>query len=160
MDELLGGAGPTIQYDFAAVEGWYDRVPGSVGCLDEIFIPVNPDGNHWNFIHVKMQEKRIELWDSLGLRASNSKYLAATEKFVKDALISEAMTGRTAANHNRHSGWESTDRSGDSPRQEIKHDCGIFTLTSMCLIRDGLRLSRGGLHARHPHAKAGKEAPH
>ena len=29
--------------------------------MDEIFIPVNPNGNHWNFIHVKMQEKWIEL---------------------------------------------------------------------------------------------------
>merc|ERR1711966_49405 len=51
MGTLLGGADPTIQYNFAAVEGWCDRVPGGVSCLDEIFIPVNPDGNHWNFIH-------------------------------------------------------------------------------------------------------------
>ena len=65
MDKLLGDADSTIQYDFAAVEGWCDRVPGGVSCLDEIFIPVNLNGNHWNFIHVKMQEKRIELWDSL-----------------------------------------------------------------------------------------------
>ena len=44
--KLLGGADPpTIQYDFSAVEGWCDRVLGGIGCLDEIFIPVNPDGN-------------------------------------------------------------------------------------------------------------------
>ena len=46
MDKLLGDADSTIQYDFAAVEGWCDRVPGGIGCLDELFIPVNPDGNH------------------------------------------------------------------------------------------------------------------
>ena len=46
MDKLLGEADPTIQYDFTGVEGWCDRVPGGIGCLDEIFIPVNPDGNH------------------------------------------------------------------------------------------------------------------
>ena len=103
---------------------------------------MNPNGNHWNFIHVKMQEKQIELWDLLGLRASNAKYLAATEKFVKDALIRETMTGGTGDNHSRQWGWESTDRSRDSPRQGNGYDCGIFTLTSMCLIRNGLRLSR------------------
>ena len=51
--------------------------------MDEIFIPVNPNGNHWNFIHVRVQEKHLELWDSLGLQASNSKYLAAAEKLSK-----------------------------------------------------------------------------
>ena len=91
MGKLLKGADPTVQYDFAAVGGWCDRVPGGMSCLDEIFIPVNP---HWNFIHVRMQEKWIELWDSLGLQASNLKYLAATEKFVKDALTKEVSTGR------------------------------------------------------------------
>ena len=84
-------------------------MPGGIGCLDEIFIPVNPDGNHWNFIHVKTQEKRIELWDSLGLRTSNSKYLASTEKFVQDTLTRETSTDRMAADHSRHLGWESTD---------------------------------------------------
>ena len=63
MDKLLEGANPTVQYDFAAVGGWCDRVPGGISSLDEIFIPVNPDGNHWNFIHVRVQEKRIELSD-------------------------------------------------------------------------------------------------
>ena len=51
-------------------------------------------------------------------------------------------TGRMAADHSRHLGWESIDRSGDSPRQRNGHNCGIFTLKSMCLIRNGLRLSR------------------
>ena len=37
-----------------------------------------------------------------GLQASNSKYLAATERFVKDALTREMSTGRMAANHSRH----------------------------------------------------------
>merc|ERR1711966_106303 len=109
MDKLLGGANPTAQYDFAAVEGWCDRIPGGVSGLDEIFIPVNPNGNHWNFIHVKMQEKQIELWDLLGLRGSNAKCLAATEKFVKDALHRETRTGGTGDNHSRQLGWESTD---------------------------------------------------
>ena len=61
MDKLLGGVNPTVRYDFAAVGGWCDRVPGDMSGLDENFIPVNPNGNHWNFIHVRVQGKRIEL---------------------------------------------------------------------------------------------------
>ena len=64
-----------------------------VNSLDEIFIPVNTNGNHWNFIWVKMQPKRIELWDSLGPQVSNANHPTAGEKFVKDALAREESAG-------------------------------------------------------------------
>ena len=70
MDKLLGGADSTVQHNFESVGGCCARVPGGMSSLDENLILVNPDGNHWNFIHVRVQEKRIELWDSLGLQAS------------------------------------------------------------------------------------------
>ena len=54
MDALLGGAEPTDPYDFAAVRRWCDRVPGGMSNLDKKYIPVNPSGNHWNFIQVRM----------------------------------------------------------------------------------------------------------
>ena len=142
MDTLLGGADPTDQYGFAAVGRWCDRVPGDMSSLGKIFIPVNPNGNHWNFIHVRVQAKRIELWDSLGPQASNAKYLTAAGKFVKDALSREESAGRVAADQGRHVGWESSDIPRDSPRQGNGHDYGIFMLTSMSLVRSGLRLSK------------------
>ena len=102
----------------------------------------------------------IELSDSLGLQASIAKYLAAAEKFVKDALCSEELAGRTVIDHGRYIGWESLDRSGDLPRQGNGHDCGIFMLTSMSLVRSGLRLSKEAYsHTRHSHVTTGKEAP-
>ena len=115
---------------------------GGVGSLDEIFIPVSPGGNHWNFIRVRVQAKRIELWDSLRPQTSNAKYLVVAEKFVKDALDREELAGRITANQSRHTGWESLDRSGDSPRQGNGCNCGIFMLTSMSLVRNGLCLSK------------------
>ena len=142
MGKLLDGVNPTTQYDFAAVEGWCDRIPGGVSGLNKIFIPVNPNGNHWNFIWVRVQAKRIEMRDSLGPQASNAKYLATAEKFVKDALARKQSAGRITADQSRHVGWESLDRFGDSPRQGNESDCGIFMLTSMSLVRNGLRLSR------------------
>ena len=58
MDTLLGGTDPTDPYNFAAVGRWRNRVPGGImSNLDEIFIPVNPNGNRWNFIHVRVQAK-------------------------------------------------------------------------------------------------------
>ena len=142
MDALLGGAEPTDPYDFAAVRRWCDRVPGGMSSLNKIFIPVNPNDNHWNFIRVRVQAKRIEMWDSLGLQTSNAKYLAAAERFVKDALAREEWAGRTAADQGWHVGWGSLDRSGDSLRQGNGYDCRIFMLTSMSLVRIGLRLSK------------------
>ena len=59
MDTLLGGADPTDPYDFAAAGRWCDRVPRGMSSLDEIFIPVNPNDNHWNFIRVRVQAKRV-----------------------------------------------------------------------------------------------------
>ena len=105
---------------------------------------MNPNGNHWNFIHVKVQAKRLALWlwDSLGLQASNAKYLAAAETFVKDALTREESAGRIAADQSRHNSRESLDRSEDLPRQRNGYDCGIFMLISMSLVPNGLRLSR------------------
>ena len=38
--------------------------------------------------------KTIELWDSMGLRASNGKFLKATKRYVKDVMAREATEGR------------------------------------------------------------------
>ena len=46
IDTLLGGTNPIDRYNFAAVGRWCDGVPGCMSNLDEIFIPVNPNGYH------------------------------------------------------------------------------------------------------------------
>ena len=84
----------------------------------------------------------MELWDLLGPQASNPKHLTAAEKVVKDALAREESAGRITADQSRRVGWKSLDRSVDSPRQGNGYDCGIFMLTSMRLICNGLRLSK------------------
>ena len=81
-------------------------MPGGMNNLGEVFIPVNSNGNHWNFIHVRMQTKMIELWDSMGLQMSNVTYLTAAERFVKDTTTREEPAGRIAADQRRHVGWE------------------------------------------------------
>ena len=85
MDILLSGKYSTGLYNFAAVGRWCDRVPGGMSNLGEVFIPVNFNSNHWNFIRVRIQTKMIGLWESMGLQTRNATYLTAAERFVKDA---------------------------------------------------------------------------
>ena len=61
MDKLLSGTDPTDLYNFAAVGRWCNRAPGGMSNLEEMYIPVNPNDNHWNFIRVRVQAKRIDL---------------------------------------------------------------------------------------------------
>ena len=142
MNKLLSGTDSADRYNFAEAARWCERVPGGMRDLEEIFIPINPGGNHWNFIQVGVQEKQVELWDSMGLRPSNEKYLLAAERFIKDAIAREEAADRGATSQGGQEGWQKLDRSLDSPRQGNGFDCGIFTLTSMCLVRNGLRLTK------------------
>ena len=82
------------------------------------------------------------MWDSLGSEANNAKILTAAEQFVKDALAREETAGRITSDQSRRVGWKSLNRSGDLSRQGNGFDYGIFTLTSMSLIRNSLRLSK------------------
>ena len=85
---------------------WWDRVPGGMNNVDEIYIPVNFNSNHWNFIRVRIQNKRIELWDYMGLNTSNATYLKAIERLVKDTIVGEVSDGRAIADQGRQEGWQ------------------------------------------------------
>ena len=70
---------------------------GGVASQDELYIPINAGQNHWNFARINMAEKVVELWDSLGVRSSNDKFLRVAERFVKDVTGCEVTEGRTVA---------------------------------------------------------------
>ena len=84
----------------------------------------------------------------MALRASNAKFLRATESFVKDVMTREASGGRVSNGQSRREGWWSFDNSGDSPRQGNGGDCGLFTLTSMCLVRNGICLLKKSMYTQ------------
>ena len=52
MNKLLSGTDSADGYNFAEAARWCERVPGGMRDLKEIFIPINPGGNHWNFIQI------------------------------------------------------------------------------------------------------------
>ena len=67
--------------------------------FEEVCGATNASRSHWNFIRVLMGIKTIELWDSMGLRASNGKFLKATKRYVKDVMAREATEGRLLFGH-------------------------------------------------------------
>ena len=62
------------------------RIEGGLGSLDELYIPINVNNVHWNFIRVAITNKTIQLFDSQGVNAENKMYLQATENCMYEAL--------------------------------------------------------------------------
>ena len=60
---LVEGAGRRGS-DFEAVRINDSRIEGGLGSLDELYIPINENNVHWNFIRVAMTNKTIQLFDS------------------------------------------------------------------------------------------------
>ena len=102
MRRLLSSGSLANRYTFDQVRTWSNGIEGGVAAQEELYIPINADQNHWNFIRIKMREKVIGLWDSLRVQSSNNKFLRAAEQFVKDVMAREAMEGRVRAEEN----WE------------------------------------------------------
>jgi Ulp1 family protease len=111
---------------------------GRVASQEELYIPIHANGNHWNFVRIVMRTKTVELWDSLGERASNVRYLTTANRFIMDVMAKETSERGLSEEHLWQQGVMSVDRSRDSPRQTNSWDCGIFTLTSMGQLRNGL----------------------
>ena len=94
MEKLLSGETEDDPYAFNEVQTWSDGIVGGITSQEELYIPINVNQNHWNFSRIKMKEKVIELWDSLGERASNDKFLKTAERFIKDVMSREVAEGR------------------------------------------------------------------
>ena len=97
MKKLFSGESTDDWYTFNQVRTWSNIIQGGVAAQDELYIPISADQTHWNFIRIKMREKVMELWDSLGERHSNSKFLRAAGLFIKDVMMRETTEGRVSA---------------------------------------------------------------
>ena len=81
-NEGAGGRG----YNFEAVRNNDSRIEGGPRSLDKLYIPINVNNTHWNFIRVTITNKTIQPFDSQGVNAENNKYLQATENYMYKAL--------------------------------------------------------------------------
>ena len=58
-------------YHFKAVRNNDSRIEGGLGSLDKLYIPINVNNVHWNFIRVAITNKIIQLFDLQGVNAEN-----------------------------------------------------------------------------------------
>jgi len=107
-----GGRG----YTFKVVRNSDSRIEGRLGSLDELYIPINVNNAHWNFIQVAKTNRMIQLFDSQGANAKNKKYLQATENYMYKALTKNQRGERQDFKAWKQ-GWTTIDKSETSPRQ-------------------------------------------
>ena len=88
-----------------------------------------------------MRSKAIELYDSMGKRQSNDHYLEHTMRYIYGTLFKHAGEDKPAFAYWSQD-WSASDESDRSPLQDNGYDCGMFTLISMGLLRNGHRLNR------------------
>ena len=93
---------------------------------------------------MKVQEKMIELYDSMGRRnPENRKYMENMRVY----FYRELTKGTPEAQRPTYDTWKTTwsyrDKSAlVSPKQGNLDDCGVFTLVSIYLLSQGVELSR------------------
>ena len=62
--------------------------------MDVLYIPIDVNNVHWNFIRVSMTNKTIQLFDLQGMNTENKKYLQATKHYMYEALTKDQGDGR------------------------------------------------------------------
>ena len=62
------------------------RIDGGLKALDGLYISINVDNAHWNFIRTTIMNKTIHLFDLQGMNANNNKYLQAADNYMYDTL--------------------------------------------------------------------------
>ena len=76
---------PTMkgQYEYKNVKGFSKRVPGKdISDLDKLFFPINKSNNHWLCVVVFMNEKKIQVYDSM--RSNGQLYLDSIFRYLQD----------------------------------------------------------------------------
>ena len=67
-----------------AVNNWSTNFDGvsSVFDLRELYIPINKGGIHWFLLRIRVTEKSVEIWDSLGHNETNQVYLQLVCRYI------------------------------------------------------------------------------
>jgi hypothetical protein len=71
-----------LRFDYDGVKRWSGRIPGGLASLDDLYVPINKNNAHWLFLRVQFRTQIIELYDSLGVKPSNSLYLETMVQYL------------------------------------------------------------------------------
>jgi len=99
------------KYDYRNVKPWSKKVPGkNIFELDKLFFPINLGRLHWCCCVAYMQEKRIQIYDSMG--GDDLFYPEQIFRYIKD----EYQARNKAELPDQHL-WELLPCSNETPRQ-------------------------------------------
>ena len=76
-------------YNFEAAKNDDSRIEGRLGALDKLYIPINVNSAHWNFVRVAITNETIQLFNLQGANAKNDRYLQAIENYMYNALTKD-----------------------------------------------------------------------
>ena len=97
------------RYTFMEVHTWARCIHGSIQNLEELYIPVNKNRNHWMVVRVNFPRKRVEAWDLLVPATDTQRCLANILRYVYDALT-HTGTNPPCSRNGPQSGPASTNR--------------------------------------------------
>jgi Ulp1 protease family, C-terminal catalytic domain len=107
----IGNATRDGVYEYSNVKRWSKKVPGKdIFALDKIVFPVNMDNMHWICAVAFMQEKRIQIYDSMG--SSGKTYLEAIFNYLKDEHMDKKKKPLPDQDQ-----WELISTTRDTPQQ-------------------------------------------
>ena len=118
-----GHANPDIEgtYDYKNVKRWSKKVPGKdIFKLNKIIFPINQGTAHWICAVVFMQEKRIQMFDSLG--GKGLMYLEAIFKYLQDEHVDKKRSPLPDAEE-----WKLIPTRPETPRQHNGESCGCVS---------------------------------
>ena len=146
-NEETGGPGVENQFNYQAVQNYSNACGGLTSnglfTLDNLLIPAHVDGNHWIILRVNFEEKRIELYDSMGtVNPTYNRLLDALRRYIYCELHKHLPEHSWPQYSSWSSTWSMRNASRQSPRQHNGYDCGVFTMISGYLLARGVQLSR------------------
>ena len=140
------------EYNYDRVKNWGRRFPkanpitgnpGGLAGLTTLYVPINIGNQHWIFLKVDVQGKKIELYDSWGyVNTNNAKYLWNMVRYVYDELHKNMAEEERPNFHRWRRGWKAIDKSLRSPNQLNTHDCGLFVMLTIYLNSRGASINR------------------
>ena len=128
-----GSATNDGEYEYQNVKHWSKKAPGKdIFDLDKILLPINTGKMHWISAVIFMQQKRIEIFDSLPSLGSNGqRYVEALFRYLQDEHLDKKKTPLPDIKE-----WKLVPTKRETPRQHNGDDCGVFT----CIIADLLSI--------------------
>jgi sentrin-specific protease 1 len=105
------------QYKYENVKKWSEKVPGKdIFNLDKIFVPININQRHWIVAVIFIQEKKIEIFDSLKKNDKDydggKPYLYALFRYIQDDHLDKKKYSLADIND-----WELVSSQWSSPQQ-------------------------------------------